>query len=241
VKRTNSTTPGGLDLDTIRARAASATAAAGALRDRVASGDPIVNFAALASVEADERLTDLQLDAAEQRAAQQRERDEAAQLEADRAAMQQEWAAAHAPDADAEVRTRMAAAVAAAITYIRAAQDRANYLEALAVRAQTLRFPRGRSAAAEPAASARSGDPRRGHRRAALGADHRQPRRARQQRMDDLTEGATCPPSEPAVDHAIRSPTRPAPQTPTISTSASCLHLPRRRNRIRAPEPPSLR
>ena len=107
--------------------------------------------------------------------------------------MQQEWAAAHSPDADAEVRTRMAAAVAAAITYIRAAQDRANYLEALAVRAQTLGFPRGRSAAAEPAASARSGDPRRGHRRAALGADHRQPRRARQQRMDDLTEGATMP------------------------------------------------
>jgi len=140
VKRTNSTTPGGLDLDTIRARAASATAAAGALRDRVASGDPIVNFAALASVEADERLTDLQLDAAEQRAAQQRERDEAAQLEADRAAMQQEWAAAHAPDADAEVRTRMAAAVAAAITYIRAAQDHTSYLQALTVRAQTLGF-----------------------------------------------------------------------------------------------------
>jgi len=140
VKRTNSTTPGGLDLDTVRARAASATAAAGALRDRVASGDPTVNFAALASVEADERLTDLQLDAAEQRAAEQRERDEAAQLEAERAAMQQEWAAAHAPDADAEVRTRMAAAVAAAITYIRAAQDRANYLQALAVRAPTLGF-----------------------------------------------------------------------------------------------------
>lgn len=140
MKRTNSTTPGGLDLDTVRARAASATAAAGALRDRVASGDPTVNFAALASVEADERLTDLQLDAAEQRAAEQRERDEAAQLEAERAAMQQEWAAAHAPDADAEVRTRMAAAVAAAITYIRAAQDRANYLQALAVRAPTLGF-----------------------------------------------------------------------------------------------------
>ena len=47
MKRTNSTTPGGLDLDTVRARAASATAAAGALRDRVASGDPTVNFAAL--------------------------------------------------------------------------------------------------------------------------------------------------------------------------------------------------
>jgi len=69
-----------------------------------------------------------------------RRRDEAAQLEAERAAMQQEWAAAHSPDADAEVRTRMAAAVAAAITYIRAAQDRADYLQALAVRAQTLGF-----------------------------------------------------------------------------------------------------
>ncbi|MCA1676536.1 MAG: hypothetical protein LC799_31640 [Actinobacteria bacterium] len=140
MKRTNSTTPGGLDLDTIRARAASATAAAGALRDRVASGDPTVNFAALASVEADERLTDLQLDAAERRAAQQRERDEAARLEADRVAVQLEWSVAHGPDADVEVRALLAAAVQAATAYVRATQRRAEELHDLATRAQALGF-----------------------------------------------------------------------------------------------------
>jgi len=131
---------GQLDLDVIRDRAVTATEAAQGFRDRAAAGDPAVDVAGLATVEGEERLARLQLAAAERRDAEQRELDAAAQLEADRAAMQREWAAAHASDADADVRTRMAAAVAAAITYIRATQDRANYLQALAARAQALGF-----------------------------------------------------------------------------------------------------
>lgn len=133
-------TAGQLDLDVIRDRAVTATEAAQAFRDRAAAGDPAVDAAGLATAEGEERLARLQLAAAEQRDAEQRERDEAVQLKADRAALQREWAAAHSPDADAEVRTRMAAAVTAAITYISAARDRANYLQALAVRARTLGF-----------------------------------------------------------------------------------------------------
>jgi len=113
-----------LDLAAIRRRTATATEAAQVLRDRAAAGDPTVHAPDLVTAEADERLAHLQLDAAEQRDAEQRERVAVARLEADRAAMQREWAAAHTPDVDAGVHALLAA-VDAAVVYIRAAQHRA--------------------------------------------------------------------------------------------------------------------
>lgn len=129
-----------LDLNTIRDRAAAAAAAAQALRDRASAGDPTLDAAGLAAAEADERLTRLQLHAAEDRATAQREAEAVAQLIRDRAAMQEAWATAHAPAADAEVRALMAAAVDAAGVYLRAAGARRRELEDLTDRARSLGF-----------------------------------------------------------------------------------------------------
>ena len=106
---------GQLDLDVIRDRAVTATEAAQAFRDRAAAGDPAVNAAGLATAEAEERLAQLQLASAEQHDTEQRERDAAARLEAERVAMQREWAEAHTPDVEAGVHALLDAAVVAAV------------------------------------------------------------------------------------------------------------------------------
>ncbi len=125
------------------------TETAQVLRERVARGDADVTAAELASAEAQERLGALRSSAADKRAARKREREEAAQLVTDRATVQAEWQAVHAPGVDEHVQALRAAAVQAAGEYVRAVQGRADELQRLAERAQALGFqaepPRHRS------------------------------------------------------------------------------------------------
>jgi len=114
------------------------TETAQALRERVAAGDADVTATELASAEAQERLGALRSSAAEKRAARKREREQAAQLVTDRAIVQAEWQAAHVPGVDEHVQALRAAAVQAAAAYIEAVQGRADELQRLAERAQTL-------------------------------------------------------------------------------------------------------
>jgi hypothetical protein len=128
------------DLTEAEQSATATTATAQNLRDLVSAGDPNTTSADLAAAEADERAAALRLDTARQRAAEQRQVDDTARLERDRAAIQAEWQAAHARGADHEVQALMAAAADAALKYMRAFRARDNYLRELATRAQQLGF-----------------------------------------------------------------------------------------------------
>lgn len=131
------TTTKPLSLATAQKRAGDTATAAQALRDRATAGGR-VNAADLAAAEAEERLAAIQLEAAQQRAAEQRKVDDTRQLERDRAAVQDEWAAAQTPDA--AVQRLLDVAVAAAVEYLQAAQARAYALAGLHDRAGSLGF-----------------------------------------------------------------------------------------------------
>lgn len=126
------------NVDAVRDRAHAAAATAQQVRDRVTAGDHTITAADLTTAEADERLAALALTAAEDRATAQAERDTAAQVDADRAAMQQRWTEAHTPDP--QLRAHLDTAVTAAVTYLRAAQHRQTDQHDLADQAAALGF-----------------------------------------------------------------------------------------------------
>lgn len=128
------------NLETFREEATNATDAADAVRERVTAADSTVTAADLATAEASERLARLRLEAAEHAHVAQQQVEDEQRLQADRAAMQAEYAAAHAPGADADVEAALASAVEAALAYVTAARDRAEYLHDVSLRAQALGF-----------------------------------------------------------------------------------------------------
>ena len=129
------------DLGMARSRAAEAHSAANEIRRRLAAGDMSIEGSDLAEAEALERITALQLESAEQHTAAEQERQAAIQLQADRVAMQEKWAAAVAPDP--KIDALLDRAVEVAMEFVRAAHDRNVYRENLAAEAAALGFDVG--------------------------------------------------------------------------------------------------